>query len=81
MLSIRLDSIKLFLLLSIHHTGSRFARRDSVRIESRCNLGIELNRNVRLRKKLIVHAFCVCIGCLSLTCTVHDICTFLIFGH
>ena len=39
--SIRHES---FPLLSIHHAGRRFARRDSVRIESRHNVRIESNR-------------------------------------
>ena len=34
-MSIRWNRHKSFPLLSIRHTGSRFARRDSVRIESR----------------------------------------------
>ena len=41
-----------FPLLSIRHTGSRFARRDSVRIESRRNLRIESNRKVSQTNRL-----------------------------
>ena len=46
MLSIRLNRHESFLLLLIRHAGSRFARRDSVQIELRCNVQIESNRKV-----------------------------------
>ena len=46
MLSIRLNRHESFPLLSIHHVGSRFARRDSMRTESRRSVWIKLNRKV-----------------------------------
>ena len=39
-------------LLSIRHSGSRFARRDSVRIELRRNVRIESNRKVPQTNRL-----------------------------
>ena len=44
--SIRSNRHESFPLLSIRHAGSRFARRESVRIESRRNVQIESNRQV-----------------------------------
>ena len=41
-----------FPLLSIRHSGSRFARRDSVRIELRRNVRIESNRKVPQTNRL-----------------------------
>ena len=61
MLLIRLDSIRdsirsnrheSFPLLSIRHAGSRFARRDSVQIQLRCSVRIELNCKVPQTNRL-----------------------------
>ena len=41
-----------FPLLLIRHAGSRFARRDSVRIELRRNVRIESNRKVPMMNRL-----------------------------
>ena len=49
MLSNRHES---FPLLSIRHAGTRFARRDSVRIELRRNVRIESNRKVPQTNRL-----------------------------
>ena len=59
MLSIRSNRHESFPLLSIRHTGSRFARRDTVRIESRRNVRIESNRKVPLTNRL-------CLGVLDM---------------
>ena len=52
MLLIRSIRHELFPLLSIRHAGSRFARRDSVRIELRRNVRIESNRKVPQTNRL-----------------------------
>ena len=44
--SIPSNQHKSFLLLSVRHAGSRFARCDTVQIELRCNVQIESNRKV-----------------------------------
>ena len=50
--SIRSNRHESFPLLSIRHAGSRFARRYSVRIESRRNMRIESNRKVLQTNRL-----------------------------
>ena len=50
--SIRSNQHESFPLLSICHTGSRFARRDSVQIQSRCSVRIELNYKVPQTNRL-----------------------------
>ena len=52
MLSIRSNRPESFPLLSIRHAGSRFARRDAVRVESRRNVRIESNRKVLQTNRL-----------------------------
>ena len=50
--SFRSNRHESFPLLSIRHAGSRFARRDSVRIELRRNVRIESNRKVPQTNRL-----------------------------